>query len=180
MHFERSDLAGLVLVTPERLSDERGYFTRTFCAEEFAREGLVRAFPQASLSYNATRGTVRGMHFQVAPHGETKLVRCARGAIYDVVVDLRQGEPTYRQWRGFELTAQNGLALYIPDGFAHGFQTLTDESEIAYAITPPFVPGAGSGVRHNDPAIAVRWPLPVGAIADKDRAWPLLADASRP
>ena len=118
------------------------------------------------------------MHFQREPHGETKLVRCARGAIRDVVVDLRPAQPTYLQWRGFDLTAENGLALYIPDGMAHGFQTLEDETEVAYAITPSFVPGAGAGLRWDDPAIAVRWPLPVRVIAEKDRSWPLLARAS--
>lgn len=176
MRFAPTDLAGLVLVHPERHVDERGYFVRTFSAEDFAAAGLVSAFAQESLSFNAKAGTVRGMHYQRAPHGETKLVRCARGAIFDVAVDLRPDEPTYLQWRGFELSAENGLALYIPGGFAHGFQTLADASEVAYAITPAFVPGFGDGVRFDDPAADVRWPLPVGVIAEKDRAWPLLAE----
>lgn len=179
MRFERTDLAGLVLVHPERHVDERGYFVRTFSAEDFAAEGLVASFPQESLSFNAKAGTVRGMHYQKAPHGETKLVRCARGAIFDVAIDLRPAEPTYLQWRGFELSAENGLSLYIPDGFAHGFQALADESEVAYAITPAFVPGAGAGVRHDDPAIDLRWPLPVSVISDKDRSWPSFGAGGR-
>lgn len=178
MRYERLDLAGLVLVHPERHADERGYFVRVFCAEEFAREGLVTDFPQASLSFNHRAGTVRGMHFQLPPHSETKLVRCTRGAIQDVVVDLRPHSATFRQWRGFRLSAENGLALYIPDGFAHGFQTLADATEIAYSITPPFAPGAGAGLRWDDPALGIGWPLPVTVIADKDRTWPLLADGA--
>lgn len=174
MIFEQTDLAGVVLVRPERLADARGYFTRTYCAEEFAAGGLRAAFPQTSLSFNISRGTVRGMHFQRDPHAETKLVRCARGAILDVVVDLRPGSATYLAWRGFELSAANGVALYIPEGFAHGFQTLEDETEVAYAITPAFAPGHGDGVRFDDPAIDVRWPLPVAVISDRDRDWPLV------
>ena len=179
MRFEPTGFSGLVLVRPERHADERGYFTRTFCAEEFGAQGLVGLFPQQSLSFNRTRGTLRGMHFQRAPHEETKLVRCARGAILDAVVDLRPDQPTYLRWQGFELTAANGDALYIPAGFAHGFQTLADDTEVAYAITPAFAPGSGSGVRYDDPAIDVRWPLRVGVISDKDRAWPLIG-AERP
>lgn len=179
MRFERTDLAGLVLVRPVRHRDERGYFVRTFSADAFAAEGLRADFVQRSLSWNERAGTVRGMHFQRAPHGETKLVRCARGAIHDVVVDLRPDEPTYLAWRGFQLTAENGDALYIPDGFAHGFQALADDTEVDYAISPAYVPEAGAGFRYDDPAIDVRWPLPVGVISAKDTAWPLLA-ARRP
>jgi dTDP-4-dehydrorhamnose 3,5-epimerase len=174
VRFERTAFAGLVAVHPERRADERGYFARTFCVEEFARESLKTGFPQMSLSFNAKAGTVRGMHYQRDPHAETKLVRCARGAILDVVVDLRPDEPTFRQWCGFELSAKNGIALYIPEGFAHGFQTLTDETEVAYAITPSFVPGAGVGLRWDDPAINVRWPQPISVISERDGAWPLL------
>ena len=174
MRFERTAFAGLVAVHNERHIDERGYFVRTFCIEEFAREGLKAGFPQMSLSFNAKAGTVRGMHYQHDPHAETKLVRCARGAIFDVVVDLRPDEPTFRQWCGFELSAENGIALYVPEGFAHGFQTLRDETEVAYAVTPSFVPGAGVGLRWDDPAINVRWPQPISVISERDSAWPFL------
>ncbi len=175
MYFIPTDITGLILIKQERLKDERGYFARTFCAEEFAAERLV-SFAQASVSFNARSGTVRGMHFQRPPYRETKLVRCARGAILDVVVDLRPASPTYRQWRGFELNAANGDALYIPEDMAHGFQTLEDNTEVLYMITPAFKPGFGAGVRFDDPAIDVRWPLPVSVMADKDRSWPLLAE----
>lgn len=174
MRYERAELDGVVVVHPERHEDERGHFVRTFCTEEFSREGLVAAFPQSSLSFNRRAGTVRGLHHQLPPHGETKLVRCARGAILDVVVDIRPGSPTYRQWRGFRLTAANGLSLYIPDGFAHGFQTLEDDTEVSYSITPPYAPGTAAGLRWDDPAIAVQWPLPISTIAEKDRTWPYL------
>jgi dTDP-4-dehydrorhamnose 3,5-epimerase len=177
MFFDAPDLPGLLVVRPERHEDERGFFTRTFCRDTFAARGLVPDFPQTSISNNRRAGTVRGMHFQRAPHGETKLVRCQRGAIHDVVVDLRPDQPTYLQSRGFDLSAENGLALYIPDGFAHGFQTLVDNTEVFYAITPAFVPGAGTGIRFDDPAITIRWPLPVSVISDKDRAWPLIGTA---
>lgn len=174
MRFEQTDMAGLFVVRPTRNVDERGYFARTFCADSFAREGLESLFPQSSLSFNARTGTVRGMHFQRAPNAETKLVRCTRGRIFDVVVDLRQEQPTYLQWRGFELSPDNGDALYIPEGFAHGFQTLEDNSEVAYAITPSFTPGFGDGVRWNDPDINVTWPLAISVISDRDEAWPLV------
>lgn len=174
MRFERTAFAGLVVVHPERHIDERGYFVRIFCEGEFAREDLQTRFPQTSLSFNVRAGTVRGMHYQHAPHAETKLLRCTRGAIFDVVVDLRSDEPTFRKWCGFELSAENGIALYIPEGFAHGFQTLVGETEVAYAITPSFVPGAAAGLRWYDPAIDIRWPQPISVISERDGAWPLL------
>jgi dTDP-4-dehydrorhamnose 3,5-epimerase len=177
MRFEQTDIDGLVRVLPERHVDTRGYFARVFCADEFAAAGLASFFPQTSVSFNVGAGTIRGMHYQTAPHAETKLVRCIRGAILDVVVDLRPDQPSFRQWRAFELTAVNGYALYIPEGFAHGFQTLRDETEVAYAITPAFVPDAGAGLRPDDPALAILWPLPVNVISEKDLSWPLLRPA---
>jgi len=174
MRFERTGFAGLIAVFPERLADERGYFVRTFCEEEFAREGLETRFPQASFSFNVKAGTVRGMHYQRAPHAETKLVRCTRGAIFDVVVDLRPDEPTFRQWTSFILSAENGIAIYIPGGFAHGFQTIAEQTEVAYAITPSFMPGAGTGLRWDDPAIGIHWPQSMSSISDRDGAWPFL------
>ena len=175
MRFEQTDFAGLVLVHPDRRVDARGYFARTFCEEEFGRAGLATRFAQTSLSFNAKAGTVRGMHFQREPRAETKLVRCARGAIHDIVVDLRPSEPTFRRWRGFDLSAENGVALYIPEGFAHGFQTRADESEVHYAITPAYAPGAEAGARWDDPAFDIRWPAPVTVISERDGCWPLFA-----
>ena len=175
MQFVPTDFDGVVLVKPERLEDERGYFARMSCTEDFADRGLT-PFVQSSVSFNARRGTVRGMHFQLAPHGETKLVRCVRGAILDVVVDLRSNSPTYRRWLAFELNAANGHALYIPKDMAHGFQTLEDNTEVFYMITPSFKLGFAAGIRFDDPAIDVRWPLPISVIADKDRFWPLLRE----
>jgi dTDP-4-dehydrorhamnose 3,5-epimerase len=174
MLFEQTDLAGLVLVLPERREDARGYFARTFCTDEFATHGLASSFPQSSLSFNEKAGTVRGMHYRLPPCAETKLIRCARGAVLDIVVDLRPQAPSFRQWRAFELTAANGKALYIPEGFAHGFQTVEDDTEVAYSITPAYTPGMDMGIRPNDPALGICWPLPVSAISDKDLSWPLL------
>lgn len=178
MRFERLALNGLVLVHPDRNVDERGHFVRTFCEEEFCREGLEARFPQASNSYNRKAGTVRGMHFQRAPFAETKLVRCMRGAVFDIVVDLRPEQPTFCQWLGVELSAENGVALYVPAGFAHGFQTLEDDTEVAYMITPSFVSGHSAGVCWNDPAIDIRWPKPVSVISERDCTWPLFARES--
>lgn len=172
MLFKELSLAGAYLVELEPRADARGFFARTFCEDEFAAAGLVTRFPQASVSYNARRGTVRGMHFQAAPHEETKLVRCLAGAVYDVIVDLRPGSPTYRRSVGVELSAQNRLALYIPKGFAHGFQSLRDDSELLYMIDVGYVAGAARGVRWNDPAIDVQWPVPIEVIADKDNEFP--------
>lgn len=174
MRFERTRFQGLIVVHPEPKKDERGYFARTFCEEEFRHEGLESRFPQASVSFNATAGTVRGMHYQRPPHAETKLVRCTRGAVSDIVVDLRPSEPTCGEWRAFDLSAENGLALYIPAGFAHGFQTLQDETELNYMITPSFTPGVAAGLCWDDPALGIRWPLPVSLISAQDRAWPRL------
>jgi dTDP-4-dehydrorhamnose 3,5-epimerase len=172
MIFTPTRLAGMWLVEIEPYSDERGHFARTWCRREFEAHGLDTDLAQASLSFNRARGTIRGLHFQRPPHGEVKLVRCTRGAIFDVAVDLRPASPTRRQWQGFELTAENGMALYIPRGFAHGFQTLAPDSEVFYQISQFYAPEAASGVRYDDPAFAIAWPLPVAAISPQDRAWP--------
>ncbi|MCA0246926.1 MAG: dTDP-4-dehydrorhamnose 3,5-epimerase [Proteobacteria bacterium] len=177
MRFEKTVFEGVYTVHPERHADERGYFVRAFCEEEFSRAGLREHFPQTSFSFNVKAGTVRGMHFQRPPNAETKLVRCVRGGVLDVVVDLRPDQSTYCQWRGFSLSAENGVALYIPEGFAHGFQTLEDNSELAYAITPSFVPGVAEGIRWNDPMIDVKWPLPISTISERDTTWTLLGGA---
>ncbi len=172
MRFQASGLPGVHIVELEPQRDERGYFVRSFCRDTFREAGLVHEFPQWSLSFNKQRGTLRGLHFQRPPHGETKLVRASRGAIYDVIVDIREGSSSRGRWIGVELSAENARQVYIPKGFAHGFQTLADDTEIEYAISVPYAPGFGAGYRYNDPAFAIRWPLAVSVIAEKDMAWP--------
>ena len=172
MRFEPIGLDGAYLIHPEPMRDDRGYFARTFCVNEFAGNGLETAFPQHSVSCSRLKGTVRGMHLQKPPHEEVKLVRCLTGSIWDVIIDLRRGSPTFGQWKGFELSDDNGIQLYIPKGFAHGFQTLADDTRVNYLISKFYSPGAASGVRYNDPAFDVRWPLPVTTIAEKDLQWP--------
>ncbi|HEX8243788.1 MAG TPA: dTDP-4-dehydrorhamnose 3,5-epimerase, partial [Longimicrobium sp.] len=158
MIFTATELAGAWIVDPERLEDERGFFARTFDAGEFARRGLRSAFPQCSVSFNARAGTLRGMHFQAEPHAEAKLVRCTAGAVYDVIVDLRPESPTRLRWIGVELSAANRRALYVPEGCAHGFQTLADASEVFYQISVPYAAESARGVRWNDPAFGITWP----------------------
>ncbi len=172
MRFEETPLAGAYRVWPEPLSDERGFFARTACTDEFAAHGLVGQFAQSSVSFNARRGTVRGMHYSVEPHAETKLVRCTGGAIHDVLVDLRPDSPSYLKSFAATLTQDNRCALYIPAGFAHGFQALTDAAEVLYMIDRAYVPGSARGLRWNDPVLDVAWPEPVTVIADRDLAYP--------
>ena len=174
MLITRLAIAGAFLVEIEEIRDERGSFGRTFCADTFAQHGMATHFPQHSLSRNAVRGTLRGMHFQHAPHAEDKLVACVRGAVFDVCLDLRPDSPTFRRWLGFELSETNGRQFYIPKGCAHGFQTLTDNAEVMYRISEVYAPQAASGVRHDDPAFGIAWPLPVAAMAQKDRDWPVV------
>jgi dTDP-4-dehydrorhamnose 3,5-epimerase len=171
MLVRETAIQGIFAIESERREDERGFFARTFCAAELARWHLVDRFRQSSVSYNARRGTVRGMHFSRAPHEETKIVRCTSGAIFDVVVDLRPGSPTRLKWVGVPLTAENRHALYIPHGVAHGFQALQDGTEVLYMIDNDYVPGAAAGVRWNDPAIMVRWPEPITVISQRDLAF---------
>jgi dTDP-4-dehydrorhamnose 3,5-epimerase len=172
MKFRKTSLADAMLIDLEPRADERGFFARTFCTAEFAAQGLETSFPQSNHSHNLKAGTLRGMHYQHPPHGEVKLVRCVRGAILDVIVDLRPGSPSYGQWEGFELTAENGRILYVPVGFGHGFQTLEDMSDVTYQVSHPYTPGAEGGLRWDDPAIGIAWPLPVSVISEKDAAWP--------
>lgn len=178
MIFTETPLIGALLVTQERREDERGFFARTFCVEEFAASNLPTQVLQCNVSFNRRQGTVRGLHFQRAPRAEAKLVRCTAGAIYDVMVDLRPDSPTYCQWYGAELTAANGAALFIPEGFAHGFQTLADDSEVFYQMFSSYSPAHADGVRWDDPAFAIRWPLPVTTIAERDFAFPFLQERS--
>ena len=180
MRFEQTNLDGAYLVHSEPTQDHRGFFARTFCVKEFGALGLETSFPQHSISYSHRKGTVRGMHFQRAPHGETKLVRCLTGLIFDVIIDLRPESPTFRQWRGFELSADRRDQLYIPKGFAHGFQTLTDGAQVNYLISEFYAPEAAAGFRPDDPAFNIAWPLPVSEIAEKDLAWPAFAASQAP
>ncbi|WP_018634650.1 dTDP-4-dehydrorhamnose 3,5-epimerase family protein [Parafrankia elaeagni] len=165
---------GVTIVDVEAFTDARGLFARTFCQEEFAAAGLEVAVAQCSVAYNRLAGTVRGMHWAGEPVRETKLVRCTRGALLDVVVDTRPGSPTYLRHVSVELTAQNHRALFIAAGLAHGYQTLVDDTEATYQMSVPFTPGHDRGVRFDDPRLGIAWPLPVSVISDKDRAWPLL------
>ncbi len=173
MHFECTQLNGVFIVEPQRHEDDRGFFARTWCAREFAERGLNPRLVQCNISYNRRVGTLRGLHFQLAPHAEAKLVRCTLGALYDVVVDLRPDSPTFRQWLAFELNGRDRRMLYIPEGVAHGFQTLADNTEIFYQMSDFYCPDCARGVRWNDPAFGGVWP-PVAErlISDKDRSYP--------
>lgn len=172
MIFTPLGVAGMMLVEPQRFADERGFFARTHCEREFAAQGLGDRFVQSSVSFNRRAGTVRGLHWQAEPHAEAKLIRCLSGAIYDVGVDLRRGSPTYLRHAGVELNADNRLALYIPAGCAHGFQTLRDDTETLYMISTFHEPAAGRGARFDDPAFAIDWPLEPTAVLERDRNWP--------
>jgi dTDP-4-dehydrorhamnose 3,5-epimerase len=172
MRFEPAGLLGAWLIEAVPVGDHRGFFARTFCAREYAERGMTARFVQNSTSHSVARGTLRGMHFQRAPHAEAKVVSCLKGAIWDVIIDLRRESPTWRRWQGFELTADNRRQLYVPEGFAHGFQTLRDDVEVGYLISAFHVPAAAAGVRYDDPAFAIDWPLPVSVISEKDRSWP--------
>ena len=172
MKLVPTKIAGVLVVETEPAHDERGYFARTFDDEVFARHGAPLVTRQCSTSFNARRGTLRGLHYQTDPAPETKLVRCTRGAIFDVVVDLRPGSPTFRQWLGLELTAENASALLIPPHCAHGFLTLGDASEVLYQIDTPYAPELSRGVRWNDPAFAIGWPFEPHVIAPRDASYP--------
>ena len=172
MIFRETSIAGTWIVEPERYADERGFFARTWCTTELARRGLSARVVQASVSYNARRGTLRGLHYQVAPHAEVKLVRCIRGAIYDVAVDLRPESPTFRRYAAVVLDADNRFALYVPEGCAHGYQTLADDTEVLYQMSAFYAPEAARGVRWDDPAFAIPWPPAERIIAERDRHYP--------
>jgi dTDP-4-dehydrorhamnose 3,5-epimerase len=173
MTFHELDLAGAFLVEPERHEDGRGFFARTWCRREFEARGLDPRLAQCSVSFNARSGTLRGMHYQAAPHAEAKLVRCTRGAVYDVIVDLRPDSPTFTRWASVELTEDNHRTLYVPEGFAHGFQTLADRTEVFYQMSEPFEPASARGVRWDDPAFGIVWPpAEPRVISDKDRNLP--------
>lgn len=173
MRFTQLVLAGAYLIDIEAHEDDRGFFARTFCAREFTDHGLSTTVAQCSSSFNKSRGTLRGMHFQAAPYEEAKVVRCTSGRIFDVIVDLRRESPTYASWHGVELTGENHRMLYVPRGFAHGFQTLEDDSEVFYQISVEYVPSASRGIRWNDPSLAIKWPITEGlTISARDEALP--------
>ncbi len=172
MIFTETHLSGAFIVDIEPREDERGFNARAWCAREFDEHGLVNGFVQANIIFNHRRGTLRGLHYQLQPHGETKLFRCASGAIYDVILDLRLESPTYREWLGVELTAESRRMLYVPSGFAQGFMTLADSTEVTYQVSAFYAPDSERGIRYDDPAFAISWPLPVEAISEKDKNWP--------
>lgn len=184
MIIRETDIPGAFVVEPEPIADDRGFFARILDVGAFAERGLEAAFAQWSVSYNERAGTLRGMHFQREPHAETKLVRCTGGSLQDVIVDLRPDSPTFTRWTAVELSAENRLALYIPKGLAHGFQTLVARTEVVYAISEPYAPESSSGVRWDDPAFAIEWPPAESRIlSEKDIAWPDFTDqrpGSRP
>ncbi len=169
MIVRQTPLAGAFVIEPELHCDERGFFTRTFCRETLAERGIAIDVVQCNLSQNHVRGTLRGMHFQLEPHAEQKLVFCVRGAVFDVIVDLRSDSPTRGQWHAVELTADNRCILYIPQGIAHGFQTLADDTELFYQMGQNYSPAHARGFRYDDPAIGIDWPLPVRCISERDR-----------
>jgi dTDP-4-dehydrorhamnose 3,5-epimerase len=172
--FTEAPLLGAYVVELEQLTDERGFFARTYCAEQFAARGLGPELRQCSVSYNARKGTLRGLHYQGAPHEEHKLVRCTAGAVFDVIVDIRTSSPTYRHWFAAELTADNRRSLFIPAGIAHGFVTLTDHAEVYYMISVAHAPEVSRGFRWNDPAFAIEWPVAPAVISSRDANYPLL------
>jgi dTDP-4-dehydrorhamnose 3,5-epimerase len=176
MKFTETKLKGAFIVEIEKLTDTRGFFARAWCSKEFDAQGLTARVVQANVSFNRRKGTLRGMHYQIAPFQENKLIRCTRGAIYDVIIDLRPESPTYKQWMGVELTADNYTLLFVPEDFAHGFITLMDNTEITYQVSQFYTPGSEKGIRFNDPTFNIQWPLEVSVISDKDRTWPDFAD----
>ena len=172
MIFTETPLRGAFVIDLEPRNDERGFFARAFCQHELAEHGLKHEIAQANMSYNVEKGTLRGMHYQVAPFAEVKMVRCIAGGIHDVIVDLRAGSPTLHQWFGVDLSAENRRMLYVPEGFGHGYQALTDHSEVLYLVTEFYTPNSERGLRWNDPTFDIRWPLPDPILSPKDAVHP--------
>jgi dTDP-4-dehydrorhamnose 3,5-epimerase len=172
MIFKETELKGAFIVEPECLEDERGFFARTWSEREFAERGLSSKLTECNLSFNKRKGTLRGMHYQVAPHSQVKIVRCTAGAIYDVIIDLRNNSETFKQWTAVKLSAANRLMLYVPEDFAHGFQTLEDNSEVFYQMSANYAPGCARGVRWDDPAFSIVWPPDDRTIIDRDQNYP--------
>jgi dTDP-4-dehydrorhamnose 3,5-epimerase len=176
MIFTETKLKGAFLIDLERREDDRGFFARAFCQKEFAQHGLKPVIAQANIGFNRRKGTLRGMHFQLPPAAETKLVRASRGAVLDIIVDLRPESPTYLQHISVELSADNHRGIYIPERFAHGYQALEDNTETTYHVGEFYTPGSEGGLLYNDPALGLEWPLPVTVMSDKDQQWTPLAD----
>ena len=176
MIFHKTSLQDAFLIELEKRGDDRGFFARTMCRQEFAAHGLDTDYVQQNTSFSAYKGTIRGMHYQLPPHTEAKLVRCIEGAIVDIIVDLRRDSPTYLKHEKFELTDANRRQLYVPRGFAHAFQAVSDDVEVSYLVSAAYTPAAERGVRFSDPRFGIEWPLPVTVISDKDANWPLLQD----
>jgi dTDP-4-dehydrorhamnose 3,5-epimerase len=174
MIFTESGLKDAYIIDLEEKHDNRGFFARTFCAKEFEAHGLKSVVAQCNLSFNHKKGTLRGMHYQIPPAAETKLIRCTQGAIYDVIIDMRPESPTYLQHIGVELTAENHRALYVPEMFAHGYQALTDGAEVVYQVGEFYTPGYERGLRFDDPFFNIQWPMEVTVISEKDQNWPLM------
>jgi dTDP-4-dehydrorhamnose 3,5-epimerase len=175
MRFHATPLPGALLLEPERLEDDRGFFARSWCREEFADHGIHCDWVQCNISYNRTRGTLRGLHYQAAPRAEAKLVRCTRGAVFDVLVDLRPESPAFGRWAAFELSAENRRLLFVPEGFAHGFQTLVDDTELFYQMSKAYSPQAARGVRWDDPLLSISWPAcERRIISARDQGYPEL------
>ena len=172
MIFEETKLKGVFIIELERHEDERGFFARSWSQSEFEARGLDFRIAESNISFNKKKGTLRGMHFQAAPHGQAKLVRCTAGGVFDCVIDLRPDSATFGQWLGVELSARNRLTIHVPDGFAHGFQTLEDATEVFYEMSQAYVPGSSRGVRWNDPVFSISWPLEITVINERDRLYP--------
>ena len=172
MIFNQTALKGAFLIEPQKLEDERGFFARTWCAKELAKQGLNASLAQCNISFNREKGTLRGMHFQAAPHAEAKLVRCTAGSIYDVIIDLRPKSKTFKQWFAVELSAKNYKMLYIPEDLAHGFLTLEDNTEVHYQMSEFYYPEHASGIRWNDASFSVKWPAEIRSISERDRSYP--------
>jgi dTDP-4-dehydrorhamnose 3,5-epimerase len=180
MKFSATTLPGVWLIDPDPREDERGFLARTYCEREFGERGLNTCWPQCNLTLTKKRGTIRGLHFQAEPKPEIKLVRCAVGAIYDVLVDARRDLPTFGRWESFELSGENRRILYVPGGLAHGFQTLADHCEVFYQMSEFYFPELARGLRWNDPQVGIRWPIPNPTMSERDNHLPLLAAAFQP
>ena len=172
MKFIETKLPGAFVIEPEKKEDKRGFFTRTWCKNELGNHGLKAEIAQVNINFNKQRGTLRGMHYQAAPYGECKIIKCTRGAVFDVVIDLRKDSPTYLDWIGVELTGDNFRMLYVPENFSHGFITLEDQTEICYMVTQFYTPEAERGIRWDDPSFNIKWPLHPQVISDKDSSYP--------
>lgn len=176
MIFHKTSLQDAYLIELEKRGDDRGFFARTMCREEFAAHGLDTDYVQQNTSFSAYKGTIRGMHYQLPPHTEAKLVRCIKGAIVDVIVDLRQKSPTFMKHECFPLDERNRLELYVPRGFAHAFQAVSEDVEVSYLVSAPYTPAAERGLRYSDPKLGIQWPLPATVVSEKDASWPLLQE----